>query len=402
MLAVVAVVIVVAAACLVGCDSGGGAVEPSSSGSVGVGSLVPDEMPESKDSMERPEMPLDYYFGLISRANGQFTDTVAAGDSNWEVKQEEFIAACMKKQGFQYEPRDVKALVDGPSDIVGGVPTTVYVPWLPESRADVERYGYGYYYPPEETDHGPISQVDPEIEVEPDPNADYVASLSKSARREYEVALYGADWSAYDLSSFESAAAPEMGGCTGQAWEEHPAPVVRAFDESPVKSTYSDLVDEIYIQDAPDPLSWALEDESIGSVFLGAAQIDSLNSEWLECFTDEYGEVVLPDPDESPKEAMDVVLPAEVHDPHGAWVVAELIGSDGGFWVDVGYAPEEYRSLAARPKEIEVALADFDCRQKTDYLDRYFEIMRDSQNQFIAEHKSELDEMAAAIEQYVA
>jgi hypothetical protein len=357
-------------------------------------------MPESKRRMGRPEMPLDYYFGLIDQANGQFLEEMAAGDSDWEVKQEEFVAECMKQQGFKYQPWGVEPQGDGPSDILGGVPTTVDVPWLPEDRTEVERYGYGYYFPPEQPDHGPLSQVDPEGDAELDPNADYVASLSESARHEYEVALYGADWAAYDLSGFESVPAPEMGGCTGQAWEKYPSPVVVAFDESPVQSTYSDLVDQIRVQDAPDPYSWALEEQPVGPSFLKASQVEVLDDEWAKCFEVEFGRP-LPTPD--PLLVGDGGTVSPITTPDAAWSLALETGPDGEYWHGTGdVLPVEYDSLTGTENEIKIALADFDCRQKTDYVERFFEIMRDSQNQFIAEHKSELDDMAAAIEQYVA
>ncbi|MDR2374437.1 MAG: hypothetical protein LBD77_10195 [Bifidobacteriaceae bacterium] len=406
-----ALALLVAALLAAGCESGGGEDSPSSAvspaGGSPAGSAAPEGLPAASYSTSRPEMPLDYYMSLVERANAHWGDpSASAGRGNdWEVKQEESIAACMKRQGFEYRPREVTSLVDGPSDVTG-TPAgsfTIEVPWLPDELADVERHGYGYWSLSEEVASGSVPQVLGEEPAEEDPNADYVASLSAQARQEYEVAMYGAAWAAYDPSTSGAGAAPEMGGCTGQAWEAHPYPAARLLAESPAM-TYGGLIAQLQDQLEPDPLM----DESTGQVseFLGAARVDALNAEWLACFTDEHGEVVIPDPTAliaaSPDADWDIALPASVRNPRGAWSVAQDLGADGGFWLQPGPAPEEYRSLAGRPAEVAVAVADFKCRQETDYVDRLLEIMRESQEQFVAANRAQLDEMAAALERYLA
>jgi hypothetical protein len=355
-------------------------------------------------------MPLDYYFALINQANERLIGGVTAQGGDWEVKQEQSIAECMKRQGFTYFPRDVKRLVDGSSDIVWGLPPaffTIDVPWLPEDLAEVERVGYGRWDPVEAAAAGPVSQIPDDIPA--DPNADYVASLSAQARREYDVAMYGPEWAEYDLSTFETVAAPEVGGCAGAAWEAYPEPAAKAWEESP-EETYRDLIALIRVQG--DPYARAVEEEGKPpdvADFLGAAQVDALDAEWLACFTDEYGEVVIPDPGafidpKSLPEGAGISLPHALRHPHSAWVLAQFVGLDGGFWLEPAPPdpPAEYWSLAGRPKEVEIAVADFKCREKTDYVDRFLEIMRTAQEQFVAAHQDELNEMAAVIEQYVA
>jgi hypothetical protein len=233
-------------------------------------------------------------------------------------------------------------------------------------------------------------------------NDDYVASLNERGRQEYKVAMYGEDWAAYDLATYETVLAPEVGGCVGAAWEAHPDPGSTLLSESPV-TTYEGLIDQLRVQADPDPVVLG---ESEVSGFLGAGQIDALNAEWLECFTGEYGEVVIPDPTAlikaSPEGVWDISLPLPVRNPRGAWVLAKLVGPDGEFWLKEGRVPDEYRSLAGRPAEIAVAVADFKCRQRTDYVVRFLDIVREAQERFVTANQPQMSEMAAAIEQHLA
>ena len=52
-----------------------------------------------------------------------------------------------------------------------------------------------------------------------------------------------------------------------------------------------------------------------------------------------------------------------------------------------------------RDHEIEVALADFTCAEKVDYQKAYMTAQYRLENQFIEDHKSELDAMVAEIAQ---
>ncbi|MDR1442391.1 MAG: hypothetical protein LBJ02_08415 [Bifidobacteriaceae bacterium] len=95
------------------------------------------------------------------------------------------------------------------------------------------------------------------------------------------------------------------------------------------------------------------------------------------------------------------MIPGPLVGPSSAWNAAVDSGPDGDYWLKPEQATAEYQSLTGTPREIDIAVADFKCREETSYVDRVLEILRESQERFIAAHKSELDEMAAAIEQYV-
>jgi hypothetical protein len=61
--------------------------------------------------------------------------------------------------------------------------------------------------------------------------------------------------------------------------------------------------------------------------------------------------------------------------------------------------PLDQRSLVGSQVEIDVAVADFECRQETDYMDRLISRMREIQDEHLAEHQKELDAFMAAVEE---
>jgi hypothetical protein len=61
--------------------------------------------------------------------------------------------------------------------------------------------------------------------------------------------------------------------------------------------------------------------------------------------------------------------------------------------------PDQAAMDALAEREVELALADLDCREATDYRDRHTEITAEVEQQFIDDHKAELDAMVASVEQ---
>jgi hypothetical protein len=188
---------------------------------------VPDAPPESSYWTERPDLPLDLYYDLMIGVSLLEFDVAAGEGGDWEVKQEEFIAGCMKDDGFTYYPRQIEPLVEGESDISVRY-RRLNVPWLPEDLADVQRYGYGLSLPE-------VVSTEPTIAPSaPDRNQEYVASLSASAQNAYRVAMVGTEMAAYELSDVNTVPMPELGGCMGEAERAHPYPYGRVHDESPL------------------------------------------------------------------------------------------------------------------------------------------------------------------------
>ncbi|MDR2380600.1 MAG: hypothetical protein LBE08_05400, partial [Bifidobacteriaceae bacterium] len=204
-----------------GCDSagrGGGDGAGGEAGSPSSAAPAPGGIPESRAWIERPELPFDYYSDLFIQAQLRASDLATADGGAWEAEQEEFIASCMKAEGFEYFPRVADGAEEDAESMIRVGDRRLWVPWLPEDLADVEKYGYGML----ESETG--SQDSLGGSGAPDRNAEYTAALSASALREYRVALLGAELADYDLAAVDSVPMPEMGGCMGGANEAHPYP----------------------------------------------------------------------------------------------------------------------------------------------------------------------------------
>jgi hypothetical protein len=135
--------------------------------------------------------------------------------------------------------------------------------------------------------------------------------------------------------------------------------------------------------------------------YLDRVELEALDTAWRECFEADFPPAPLPAPDAIPLGDAEPV-PSEEDGPASAWYLAFSTNADGDhFGGDVALAPTEYSSMTGTPREIAIAVADFKCRERTDYVTRFLAIQRAAQEEFIAAHKDELDEMAAALEDYI-
>jgi hypothetical protein len=347
-------------------------------------------MPQARQWIDWPEdlLPLWRYSSLVAQAQVRLSDVAGADGGAWEVKQEEFIADCMKREGFTYHPRAVET-AGGQTDLNSSAAAGLWVPWLPEDLADVERYGYGYW----DAGGSPSQALPTEGSAQVDPNDDYVGSLSAPARKEYMVALMGAEMAEYDLADAAEVPVPELGGCMGGANQKHPQPMMEALDESPI-TAYQDLIDQMGEQAT----------SVFSEVFLRRAQADALNAEWRECFEKSFSLAGPPAPAGVEQGVTKSGPTGSVmfDGPAGAWHLALSTNADGEYWDSAaGQAPDEYGSLTGTAREVAIAVADYNCRQAANYVDRLGELLHEAQEQFLAEHRAELDEMASALEQYV-
>ena len=62
--------------------------------------------------------------------------------------------------------------------------------------------------------------------------------------------------------------------------------------------------------------------------------------------------------------------------------------------------PDEQRALLGTKYEIKIAIDDFDCRQTTDYMNRYETAQVGLEQAFVNKHRKQLDAMLAFAEQY--
>ena len=284
---------------------------------------------------------------------------------------EELTAECMAEQGFEYTPNTSSGAVYSSSDD----------DYDPESEEWVSQYGYGVFTNP----WGDEEQVAEEDEYV-DPNADYVSSLSESEQIAYNEALYGEqpseeayedpdfDWENFDWDSLEP-------GCNGIAWEE-------VQGEDATQALYEEY------QPLLDRINLIYED------LQSAPEMSDLNAEWASCMADAgfAGYTVQTDAAQEFYDAQD-----EFYTDQNA--LSEEIDWDNATQEEIDAFYEEndpsnspeWKEKGER--EIEVALADLECREKTDYTEASLRIQFDLEEQFIADNKAELEAFKAAAEQ---
>jgi hypothetical protein len=261
---------------------------------------------------------------------------------------EERVAQCMQEEGFEYTPASDTGTFYSGDD----------TEWKPDDREWVAQYGYGAV-------KSPFSEEQTPEEEYVDPNADYVASLSESEQTAFYEALYGPTPDEEEI--------PEDGefeydwtqaGCQGAAQHE-------VAGEDPSQSEefkpLFDAINELYT----DTASWP-----------GMAELDA---EWTTCMEDAgHGGHA------NPMEAQ-----TSIHDEMSEFYENVGMPEDPTAPVE----PDQAAMDALAEREVELALADLDCREETDYNDRQAEINREVEQQFIDDHKAELDAMIASVEQ---
>ncbi|WP_299951856.1 hypothetical protein [uncultured Modestobacter sp.] len=267
-----------------------------------------------------------------------------------QAEREELVAQCMQDQGFEYTP-DTQS-----SSFSAGDGTE----WEPDDREWVSQYGYGAVESPF-SDEG-----QPEEQEYVDPNGDYVATLSESEQMAFYEALYGPQPTEEEAMSEEVSYEYdwETAGCQGSAQHEVEGEDVSQSEE--FKPLF-DAINELYEGMA----SWP-----------GMAELDA---EWSACM-DAAGHGGF---------ATQVDAQNSVYDDLNEMYESTEPTEDG----EMAAEPDQAARDALAEREVELALADLDCREETDYRDRATEISNEAEQQFVDDHESELEAMKAAAEQ---
>jgi hypothetical protein len=185
-----------------------------------------------------------------------------------------------------------------------------------------------------------------------DPNEDYLAALSESERTAFNEAL----WGEYASGSIDGEFDPTKAGCQGAAQTEAGRQNPLGSDEfADLRTAFQDLSTEIA----------ALPEQQ------------KAESDWSSCMAD----AGFPDL----KTQADGLMSISTR-------IGELNG-DGSTQVD------DSKLAELKKVEIDTALADFDCRAKTDYAERSQKAQWAAEERFVADHKSELEAAKAAAEQ---
>lgn len=292
------------------------------------------------------ESPLAKYFNAVY--GGELSPEEQERQfAEQQRETEELVAQCMQEQGFEYTPdTSSTSFSSGDGD-----------EWQPDEREWVAQYGYGVVTTP-------FSEEPPPEEEYVDPNGDYVASLSESEQTAFYEALHGPMPDEDELpedGSFEYDWT--TAGCHGAAQHE-------VAGEDPSQSEefkpLFEALDRLY----SDMASWP-----------GMAELDA---QWADCM-DAAGQ----GGHANPMQAQDSVY-QEMNE------IYESVGmSEDG--MPTG-EPDQAAIDALGERERELALADLDCREETDYRDRSAEITAEVEQQFIDDHEAELDALVAAAE----
>jgi len=291
-------------------------------------------------------MPLDEYLSPI------WTTSMAEAqqlEQELERNTQELIAQCMHEAGFDYVP-----FVPEPEPIVE----------VEEERPDdldwVTQWGYGLLWSP----GGSIQAVPIGGIGEDNPNYELLNSLSEAERAAYQIALDGPPLSPVaDGESGEMVTIVLERGCRGWARMEAnsrtPSGVWNSDEFAPLREAVTSM----------SQADWVLNELAI------------INADWATCMAD-AGYLGL----ERQQDAKWVI-----YDEMSATMLQVV--QNGG---DFATAPElaEYRE-----REIEMALADLQCRERVNYRERTSDVAFEMQTQFVNDHRSELEAFRAAIEQ---
>jgi len=287
--------------------------------------------------------PLSEYFGALY--GGDLSpEEQAARFAEQDRAREELIATCMQEAGFDYIPNVQPASLSPGAD-----------EYEPDDREWVAQYGYGILDSPGRNDDSAPG------EEYVDANADHVDSLSESERAAWSEALHGP-------SEPEDAAAAEDGsyeydwttaGCFGAAQHEIDGDDP-ASDEK--HKPVMDALNEFYsgLQSVPE--------------------LADLDAEWSSCLSDAGypGFATRYDAIGSISEEI-----TAIHETAG---VAPVGPTDPTF-------------VALKEKEIELALADLECREKTGYTAAFEKVQNELEQRFIDDHRAELEALKADAEQ---
>ena len=294
---------------------------------------------------------------------GRYLDAVYGGDLSQEEQQaqsddqnrqiEEMVASCMQDEGFEYVPNTSNG------GVVYSSGDDVY---RPDDRDWVGQYGYGAINYP-----GQDEQVDPGQEYV-DPNADYVASLSESEQLAFNDALYGPQPTEEEMAAMDDATYEydwTTAGCYGAAQHE-----VYEADDLSQSEEFAPLFEQIN----------SLYEDSADS-----PELTALDAEWAECM-DAAGH---------PGFSAQFDAQNSIYEAQNEIYEAVEVDADGNSTGE----PDQAAMDALGEQEITLALADLDCREDTDYRQRAEDIQFELEEQFVADHETELDALLAAAEQ---
>ncbi|WP_459643842.1 hypothetical protein [Kineococcus sp. NUM-3379] len=288
------------------------------------------------------ELPLEQYFDSVY-GGGLGEEEREKQLAERVERSEGIVAQCMKEQGFEYTP-NTTATEGGDSSEA----------WDLDSRKWVSQYGYGVVEQPGQ------AEAETGSAAEEDPNAAYVASLPESEQAAYREALAGPEPTEEEQAALESGEGEwnwEDAGCSGKAAHE-------SMGEFPLESDEYEGLNDAITKFFEDQATWP--------------ELAELDASWSTCMA----------------EAGHPGFTAQQDAQMSVWnEQGELQGADGP-----DGEPDPAALEALGKKEVELALADLDCRQRTDYKSKFEDVSFEKQQQFVDDHRTELEALKADAE----
>jgi len=285
--------------------------------------------------------PLAEYLSLVWGTDLS-PDERAQRDYDLNRRQQELIAQCMQEAGFEFYPELGEASVN-----------PIRTDWRPDDREWVAQWGYGLTRNPE------AEMPAPPVQEGTNPNYEYFSSLSEAEAQAYNEALYGAP-----IDDENHVWTWEEMGCWGFAQNEtataSPIDLVASQEFAPLFEALNQLESDVTLAD----------------------QRAAIEREWAVCMAD-AGYPGL----ESRWDAQDQ-FSTEVDEFLKDW------------WEQYGEDPTgtpEMTELGRR--EVELALADLDCRESVNYQTRLNSAQYELEARFVEEHRADLEALRAAAEQ---
>lgn len=267
-----------------------------------------------------------------------------------QMAVEEIAARCMAEQGFEYTPVDTSlSYADELTEPAFATGTREYA----------QEYGFGVTTDPQ----GFIAAgrewwLNDRDTEQVDPNAAYLASISEAEQQAYAITLWGEPTDTDpDMLDWEHQ------GCQGRA--RHEVEVTSAWQDTAGAQSLSEGFNAAIEQTAADP------------------RVADVNHEWASCMTDGGypGFERVEDAAASIIDAFNAAnetAAAVGQDPTEAEVRAS--------WARIDEAVEELQ-----PREIALALADVDCRERVGYEQAVAAVQAEYEQEFYDAHRTELE-----------
>ncbi|MBF0672094.1 MAG: hypothetical protein IR160_05860 [Salinibacterium sp.] len=284
------------------------------------------------------DSPLNQYFSAGYNSEGSAEDRKRMEER--EKKREELIASCMADEGFEYTPELASfEPADSDEDEID-----------PMSREYAEVYGYGVVTNPWSSEAEEPEEVNE--------NQLYIDSLSESEATAYYEALYGAEDDNVDEYRWQDA------GCLGSAQHE-------LSGEDPWESEqFAGLRDKL---------------QGLYAELERSPELATLDREWANCMQ------------EAGEPGFDTQMSAanSIYDEINRIYEASAESDPEG----LGDPNESAEMKALGEREIELALADYDCREETSYMEEALKLQFDLEAQFVDANKADLEAFKTALEQ---